>query len=130
MFELCHSHTKKNVLLKFISIVCMTPRDWMTTLYGSSAPKHVSHCDLLPGWSQEHSVHMIGESWPTDRRQIYWPVAWQTEGSDSSKWGTHWTAVLTIWFICCHALVYSTVCVLITCMRFAIVHWVLLLHCD
>jgi len=34
------------------------------------------------------------ESWPTDHQQVHWSLAWQTEGSCSSEWWTHWTVVL------------------------------------
>ena len=40
------------------------------------------------------SAHLLGESWPTDHQQVHWSLAWQTEGSSSSEWWTHWTAVL------------------------------------
>ena len=36
----------------------------------------------------------LEESWPTDHLQVHWSVAWQTEGSCSSEWWTHWTVVL------------------------------------
>jgi len=93
---------------------------------------------------------LLGESWPTDHRQVYCSVAWQTEGcgSTSSEWWTHWTVVLTIWFICCRALLRiarawhlalkpwftceleTSVSLRLACVRLAIMYWALLWYCD
>jgi len=49
----------------------------------------------------------------------------------SSEWWTHWTVVLNIWFICSHALLCNvSLCVLRTCVRFAIVYRALPWSCD
>jgi len=102
---------------------------WLTTLYEGSVAEHVSHSDFQFGRSQGQCAHLLGESWPTDHRQVYRSVAWQTEGCGSSEWWTHWTVVLIICFIYCCALLCS-VCVLRTCMRLAIMCWALLWYCD
>ena len=93
------------------SVQCRTS---LNRLYGPQQP------GLEPGWLRcmgalqqseyripisnvddlKDSTHLLGECWPTDHRQVYWPVAWQTEGCGSSEWWTHLTVVLIIWFIC------------------------------
>jgi len=60
---------------------------------GSSAAEHVLHSNFQPGRSWQN-VHLLGESWPADHQQVHWSVVWQTEGSCSSEWWTHWTVVL------------------------------------
>jgi len=115
---------KKNVLLKFTEPYVWPPTSrtwtWLITLYmRGSAAEHVSHFNFQPGRSQRQSAHLLGESWLTDHGQI-WSLAWQTVGCGFTEWWTHWTVVLTIWFICCHSLVRT--CILRTFVRFAIVY--------
>jgi len=62
-----------------------------------------------------------------DKSIDHW--SWQTEGCGLTELWSHWTVVLTIWFICCRALLCS-VCVLITFMRFAIVYRASRWYCD
>jgi len=119
---------------EFRRTVCMATQQpglksgWLCCL-GSFAEEHVS--SFQPGRSQGQSAHLLGESWPTDHQQIHWSVAWQTEGSSSSERWTHWTCVLNIWFICCHALLYSvSLCVLKTWVHFGIVYRALPWSCD
>ena len=64
-----------------------------------------------------------------DHWQICWSVVWQTEGCGSCERWTHWTVVLIIWFISCCAQ-FCSVCILRTCVRFAIVYWALLWYCG
>ena len=85
-----------------------------------------SHSSFQPGRSQGQSAYLLGVL--TNRSST---VAWQTEGSSSSERWTHWTVVLNIWFIWCHALLCSmSLCVLRTCVRFAIVYRALPWSCD
>jgi len=90
-----------------------------------------SHSSFQPD-DLEDRVRTCWESWPTDHQQVHWSVAWQTEGSSSSEWSTHWTVVMNIWFICCVMLCLCNVslCVLRICVRFAIVYRALPWSCD
>ena len=61
---------------------------------GRSAAERVLHSNFQPGQCWRQSAHLLGESWLTDHQQVHWSLAWQTEGSSSSEWWTHWTVAL------------------------------------
>jgi len=111
LHALCHLHTKTKVWLKFVelsvlpNIPDLNPVDYR--VHEVLCSRACIALNFQPERSQRQSAHLLGESWPTDHRQIYWSLAWQTEGSGSTEWWTHWTIVLTIWFICCSALLHS-----------------------
>ena len=108
LYELCLSHTKKNVLSKFLG----------NRLYGSQqarlqpswlcwmgAVQQSMYC--IPIFNLDDFKDRVRTCWEnldqqTDRH-IYRPMVWWIEGCDSTEW-THWTAVLTIWYICRYAL--------------------------
>jgi len=123
---LCRSHRKKMVLLKFIepSVWPPTARTWTRLI-----TPYMRGTDFRPGRSQRPSAYLLGESWSSDHRQIYWSLAWQTEGCGSTEWWTYWTVVLTSWFICCSALL-CIVCILTTVVCFAIVYLAFWWYCD
>jgi len=83
---------------------CEIGKAFASWLRCCSVAEHVLHSDFQPGQPQRQSAHLLGESWPTDHRHIYWSLARQTEGCGLTEWWTHWTVVLIIWFICCRVL--------------------------
>jgi len=109
LHRLCHLYAKKNVLLKLVepSVWLRTARTWtqlITPYMWDSAAEYVSH-SISSMDDIKDSAHLLGKSWLTGHWQIYWSSAWRTEGCGSTEWWTNWTVVLTIWFVCYHALV-------------------------
>ena len=103
---------------------------WFSVTAQFVSPEHVSYLDFQPGQSHRQNAHLLEELWPTHHLQIYWSLAWQTESCCSTEWWIHGTIVLTIWFICCHALLCS-VCILRTFIDIAIVYRALRwYYCD
>jgi len=121
----------QRIMTNFIEPSVCPPiaRTWLTTLYGGALQQNMYRIPISNLDDLEDSAHLLGESWPTDHRQVYWSLAWLTEGCGSSEWRTHWTVVLIIWFICCHAL-FCSVCILRTCLHLTIMYWALLWYCD
>ena len=99
----------------------------LTALYGGfgvSAAERVSHFDFQFGRSQGHSAHLLGEPWPTDHRHLLISgVTDWSEGCASNELWIRWTVCFLIMlFICSHGLL-CNICILRTCIRFAIVYW-------
>ena len=81
------AHTMPFKLLKFIK-----PSVWPQQV--DSAVYEGSAADFQSKRSQRQSAHLLGESWPTDHRQIYWSLTWQTKGCGSTERWTHWTVII------------------------------------
>jgi len=126
--------TTKNVLLKYTepSICCMAPNspelspvDYAVYELLWRALQQSMYCipissldnlkDTVCTCSENHDQQIIDKS--IDHGVTNWRL-WSYW-----KW-THWTVVLTIWFVCCRALLCNT-CILRTFVHFAIVYRVL-----
>ena len=79
LHELCRSHSKTNVSLKFLGNHLYAPNspdlnavDY--TVWGDSAAERVLHCDFQPGHLKDR-VHTCRENLDRDHRLIYWSLA-------------------------------------------------------
>ena len=121
------SHESAAVIVDCISRLCgpvrLSPR-YTTADIHCRDKRYEWDCGIRIVWSFfsrfVYIVDLIGRI--TDQfhycSQIYRSLAWQTKGCGLTECWTHWTVVLTIWFICYRALLCS-ICVLRTFVRYS-----------